>query len=321
LTPPAREGSIDLEVSTMNCPECGKPVPPGVSRCPSCNAVVRERASAAPKKPWALVGVLTAIVVVLLVLLARSWLNRGPDVTAAPAPTQAPAGPPLTQAPAPKVPEAGPPVTAAPSQPPPAPPKEDPDKAAVEAYLRQVSAIEKQRQDIVNDTAQLLVMLQVMKAMAGGLSNAQMDQLLAVDAEEEAAAKEKAKQQTSGQVMGQMQSYSGRLRALDQQFRAIKVPKPAYAFAASYDNALARYVAAIDSLAITLQKAEGVTDPAQATAVITQLQQARSQLTAAVAQGLSAADGQLAALCSKYGIPKPFTVADAPPGDLTGLGG
>lgn len=305
----------------MNCPECGKPVPHNVSRCPACNAVVIERATATQKKPWALVGILAAIVVVLLGLLVRSWLTRGPQVTAAPAPVQAPAGPPLTQAPEPKTPAPGPPVTAAPSQPAPALPKEDPDKAAVEAYLRHVSAIEKQRQDIVNDTTQLLVMIQVMKAMAGGLSSAQIDQLTAIDPEEEAAAKAKARQQTSGQAMGQIQSYSGRLRALDQQFRAIKVPKPAYPFAASYDNALARYVAALDSLAITLQRAEGITDPAQATAVITQLQQARAQLSAAVAQGLSASDAQLAALCSKYGIPKPFTIADAPQGDLTGLGG
>jgi hypothetical protein len=307
----------------MNCPVCGTSVPPGVPKCPSCNAVITERKAPPPppaRKPWAMVGVLSAVVLVLGYLLFRA-LHSGPEITAAPARPLPPPGPSVTQAPAPVVPQAGPPVTGAPSQPAPALPKEDPDKAAVEAYLRQVSAIEKQRQTIVNDTTQLLVMIQVMKAMAGGLSSAKIDELTAIDPEEEMAAKEKAQRQGTGEAMSQMQSYSGRLRTLNQQFRTLRPPKPAYPFASAYDNALARYISAIDSLAITLQSVEKITDPQEATTAITQLQQAKSELTSSVAQGLQTADGQLDALSTRYGIPKPFTVADAPPGDITGLGG
>jgi hypothetical protein len=205
------------------------------------SGVERRPIPAEARKPYALAGILGAIVIALIVALILAMRPKSP-ITQAPAVTPPSLGAPVTQAPAPQAPAPGPPVTAAPSVQPPAPAQADPNKAAVQAYLQKVSYIEKQRQTVVNNLAPALLEASMLQQGMDNPLLGPMSDLLSPDPEAVDAAKEKAKQDTPNAVQQLIDGYVGQLRSLDTQLRAIQpVPTPAFAFARAYDDAFAKY--------------------------------------------------------------------------------
>jgi hypothetical protein len=268
------------------------------------------------RKPYIVAGVLGGAVVILVVALILSLNNRAP-VTQNPSALPPRPGAPLTQAPSASVPQPGAPVTQAPGANPPKVGAEDPDKAAVAAYLQKISYIERQRQLVVNDLSEALLVAQLLQS---GLSNplqGPMADLLEPDAESAAKAKQKATTETGDQAQQTVNSYVDKLRQLDAQLRAtLPVPKPAFEFARAYDNAFAAYAGAMIKIGQVMDQAHR--DPNQASALATQLSQLKGPLQVQAQQGLATADQQLVSLCNRYGIPKPFDVTDTPVGGVTG---
>jgi len=313
----------------MTCPHCGaRDIPDGAAVCPECKHVLPERpgvervpvAPTAARKPFALAGILGAIVIALLVALIFALRPKTP-VTQAPAVSPPVPGPPVTQAPAPQAPAVQAPVTAAPSVKPPTPAAtpEDPNKAAVQAYLQKVSYIEKQRQTVVNNLGPAILEMTILQQ---GLDNpllGPMSDLLAPDPDAVDQAKEKAKRDTPNQTQQVIDGYVNQLRQLDQQLRAIQpVPPPAYAFARAYDEAFAAYASAMVEIGQMMQS--GLQDPSQARAQAGKLSAMKGDFQMRAQQGLIRADQQLSALCQQYGIPKPFDITDTPGGNVTGMG-
>lgn len=307
----------------MTCPHCGAGnIPPDAAVCPECHhqLPVREvpvAAGSAARKPYALAGVLGAVVVVLVVALALALRPRPAVTQVAPAAPPAP-GPPVTQAPAPAAPAPGPPVTAAPAAQPPTPKPEDPNKAAVQAYLNKVSYIEKQRQAVVNNLAPALLEATLLQQGMDNPLLGPMSDLLAPDPEAVDEAKKKAKNDTPNQVQQLIGNYVNQLRQLDQELRSVQpVPTPAYAFARAYDEAFAEYAGAMVQIGQMMQA--GLADPSQARAQAGKLSAMKGNFQMRAQQGLNQADMQLTSLCQKYGIPKPFDITDTPGGTVTGL--
>lgn len=315
----------------MTCPHCGaQNIPDGAAVCPECRHELpsaapgaRPRAEVPPaattaRKPYALAGIFAAIIVVLIVALILALRPKSP-VTQAPATAPPVPGPPVTQAPTPQPPATGPPVTAAPEAKPPAPTPEDPNKAAVQAYLNRVSYIEKQRQAVVNNLAPALLEASLLQQGMDNPLLGPMSDLLAPDPEAVDQAKQKAKKDTPNEVQQVIDGYVGQLRTLDEQLRKIQpVPQPAFAFARAYDEAFAAYAGAMVQIGQMMQV--GLQDPNQARAQAGKLSAMKGDFQLRAQQGLNQADQQLTALCQKYGLPKPFDITDTPGGNITGMG-
>jgi len=317
----------------MTCPHCGTTdIPEGSAACPRCGGPLAlaqgapgargvERVATAPapaRKPYLLAGILAAIIVLLIIALILMWKpNRG--VTQAPQ-VAPPTGPPITAAPVPEAPAVGPPVTQAPAARPPVvqAPVEDPNKAAVQAYIQRVGQIERQRQTLVTNIEPLLIEMTVLKMGMDNPLLGPMADLLEADPEAAMEAKKDATGDSAARVQQILDGYVNQLRVLDQQLRSIQpVPQPAFDFARAYDEALARYAGAIVQISQILTT--GTSDPSQAAAQAQRLSSMKGGLQLQAEQGLRNADAQLTTLTQRYGLPKPFDITDTPRGSVTGL--
>ncbi|HEY3412243.1 MAG TPA: zinc ribbon domain-containing protein [Armatimonadota bacterium] len=314
----------------MICPHCNQEIPDEGFACPKCGkALPRDRTTmsgarpapptvtpvTASRRPYALAGVLAAIVLVLGIVL---FMALRKPVTQANTALPPPPGPPVTAAPTPAAPLPGPPVTEAPRAQPPKLAPEDPNKKAVEAYLQKVSYIEKERQRVVNDLTVALFAMELLKAGVGNPVPESMNWVWGDDPSVEAAAKEKSKTETPDQAQQAIGSYVGKLKALDDQLKATTpIPAPAMPFAQSYNSAFYEYAGAMIQIGQIMQQAKA--DPGQAQALAGQLSGMKGSLGSRKDRALAAADQQLTVLCQKYGIQKPFDVTDTPAGGVTGM--
>lgn len=314
----------------MTCPHCAQEIPDEGFACPRCGkALPRDRTTmsgARPtvptvvpptpsRRPYALAGVLAAIIVVLAIVLAVALHKPVTQAngTLPPAP-----GPPVTSAPTPAAPLPGPPITEAPKANPPQLAPEDPNKKAIEAYLQKVSYIEKERQRVVNDLTVALFALELLKAGVGNPVPPGMEWVWGDDPSVAAAAKEKSKSETPDQAQQAIGDYVGKLKVLDDQLKATTpIPPPAMPFAQSYNSAFYEYAGAMIQIGQIMQQAKS--DPGQAQSLAGQLSGMKGSLGSRKDRALAAADQQLATLCQKYGIQKPFDVTDTPAGGVTGM--
>lgn len=311
----------------MTCPHCGaENLSEGFS-CPSCGKALPREQTTMPgprpvpppepaRKPYALAGVLAAVIVILIVALIFALKPKAPvtgaNSTGAPLP-----GTPVTQAPSPGPPIPGPAVTQAPTAKAPTLPPEDPNKKAIEAYLQKVSYIEKERQRVVNDLTEALLVMQLLQAGMNNPLLGSMSDLLEPDPEAALAAKEKSTKETPDQAQQVISTKVAQLKALDDQLkRTLPIPPPALPFARSYNSAFYAYAGAMIQIGQFMQQSQA--DPSKAASLAGQLSAMKGSLGARKDQALMAADQQLTALCQKYGIQKPFDVTDTPSGAVTG---
>lgn len=315
----------------MICPHCGQNIPDEGFACPKCGkALPRDRttmsgarpeirptpvAAAPNRKPVAIAGVLAAIVIVLLLILL---LRPKPPVYGGNAGTPPPTGPAVTQAPTPAAPNPGPPVTGATTPQAPKIPAEDPNKKAIEDYLQKVSYIEKQRQLVVNDLTEALLVMQLLQSGMNDPLLGSMSDLLEPDPEEARKAKQQSKTETPDQAQQVISDKVAQLKVLDDRLKATgPIPGPAMPFARAYNESFYRYAGAMIQIGQVMQQAKA--DPSKAPQLATGLSSMKGSLGSSAAQGLAAADQQLTVLCQKYGITKPFDVTDTPAGGVTGM--
>jgi hypothetical protein len=195
---------------------------------------------------------------------------------------------------------------------------EDPNKKAIEAYLQKVSYIEKQRQLVVNDLTEALLVMQMLQAGLNDPLTGSMSDLLEPDPEEARKAKQQSKTETPDQAQQVISDKVAQLRALDDRLKATApIPAPAMPFAQAYNESFYRYAGAMITIGQVMQQAKA--DPSKAPQLATGLSSMKGSLGLSAAQGLAAADQQLTVLCQKYGITKPFDVTDTPAGGVTGM--
>ncbi len=257
--------------------------------------------SKSSKAPLIAFLLLVAVAALVAILVMKS---RGPAVTQAPKPAPPLPAPAVTQAPTPAPPPASPPVTAAPTTKPPEP-QVNPNKAAVEAYLAQVAVIEKQRQTTVNNMWPAYVAYLMLKG--GGSYAAQLEELMAVDPQEEAAARKKVQQaDPTAQARKVIEGYSTQMVNLAAQFRRIPVPPVANNFAASYNQVFTSYLQVFNQVMVSLQTQD-----------ITNLNPGAMQ--SQKDQPMMNANMQMDALCRSVGLTKPFEITDSPAGGVAGM--
>ncbi len=297
------EGRGNNSVAAHFCSQCGQEVSSTARFCPNCAArlgaappeaapaAVTGIDAAAQKTRRLLVPALAVAVLVLAIALVVAS-RRQPSVLVAPLPTPAPApsvvsaptqpapvAPPLTNAPT-QPPAAGPAATNAPTPPTPTLP---PDVAA---YLNFLQGIEQRRIAMNNDLSGAMTMM----TAAQGMQGAQADPEGGDDA---------AKQGTQKLSQG-YNDYAVKWQTLIRDFRGTPAPQSCLLLANQYLKFLADYPTVITKLQVALlnHDASGLPDLSGVT-------QVQAQIDADGAQ----ADGALTQLCSRYGVPKPFTIS------------
>ncbi len=286
---------------TRFCAYCAAPMGAEEQTCPSCG---RPRLGApAPHTTmdterqnrllWVALGGAGLLLVILLVMLAK---GRGPGVTQAPT---EPKGPPVALAP-PANP--GPPVALAPRGAQPTPPKPDPMRQAVEAYLLQVEQVEAQRKAVVNNLVPALAAAALARQM-GGLEGL-FDQL---DPDYEAGVSQAPANPAAAQARATIDGYITDLQNQASRLSQIRPPTPANALQSAYFRAFSTYIQ-------VLLRIRGALDapPGQEQAVAAALQRESPGLEAAKTQSLAAADAELARLTQRYGLQRRFSISDQP---------
>jgi hypothetical protein len=233
---------------------------------------------------------LALIAVILMLLLRRS----GPSVAAAP--PAAPSGPPVTAAPA--RPISGPPVVGAKSRP--AAP-EDPNRAALIAYLNRMAQVEAERKGIVNNVYPAMLTLALLKNM-GGMQD--MLQMLDEDVTEEQ--KKQTPPASVQKAEDTMRDYRNQFRGLALEVQRIVPPAPARRFQNGYIYCLGAYDAVLGDIQNSVQTGDqGIA--------------ARGpELSRKVSQALKATDDELQRLLDQYHITRAFTVSDDTSGNVMG---
>ena len=155
-----------MEHSTR-CAHCGAVIGPGVRFCPECGRSTDAR-SPGPW-PWIAGGLAAALALVLLFM----FLLRPKGSSVVSDLPRTPSGPAVVSAP--PRPPSGPPIASAPRAP---GVPEDPNRAAVAAYLQKMAVIEARRKQMVNNLGPALLTLAMLKNL-GGLQD-MMQQLVGI---------------------------------------------------------------------------------------------------------------------------------------------
>ena len=272
------------------CLNCGAALARGQRYCPECGRTTVPRRS--NPWPWIVGGLVGLALVILLILLLRP--PQSPPVTeGAPA---VPKGPPVAEAPS-GLPS-GPPVAAA-NAPPSAPPApEDPNRAAVAAYLERMAAIERRRKEIVNNLYPAMLTMAMLKGM-GGMQD--MLQMLDENLTEEQQTQKPASVEKAEDTM---QQYRDQFRALALDVRKITPPVPAQRFHNGYLISLGAY----DAVVGEIQNAMLAGDQSIA---------ARgAELQGKVRNTLQATDAEMGRLLAQYRLMRTFSVSDDQQGGL-----
>ena len=285
-------------VAARFCPQCGQEVSSTARFCPNCAAPLGASppvtapattldAAAQKSRRLLLPGLVVAVLVLAVALIAAG--RRQPSVLVAPPPAPAPSlvsaptpppAPALTNAPAQPAPPA-PAVTNAPVTPPPVLP---PDVAA---YLTFLEGIEQRRIAMNNDLTGAMAMM----TAAQGMQGAQADPEGGDDA---------AKQGTQKLSQGYA-DYALKWQGLIRDFRAGPAPPQSCLLLANgYLKFLSDYTTVITKLQVALLNHDAGSLPDMSGVV-----QVQSQIDADGTQ----ADGELTRLCSRYGVPKPFSIS------------
>jgi hypothetical protein len=264
---------------------------PGMQFCPECGRPVSQKAP----NPllWVIGGLVGLIIIFLLILLLRPR-KQPPVVNATPF---QPKGPPVVAA-SPR-PPGGPPVVNAPPR---SNAPEDPNRAAVAAYLSKMADIEARRKQIVNNLYPAMLTMALLKNM-GGMQD--MLQMLDEDVDQE----QKKKQEPSSvdKAQSTIESYRSQFRALAMDVQKIPPPPPAQVFHNGYLYSLGAYDAVIGEI----QDAMVASDQSIASK--------GGELKGRVNQALKATDDELARLLQRYHLTRSFTVSDDMAGNLTGV--
>jgi hypothetical protein len=276
------------------CPNCGQEAPRTARFCSQCSySLVGE--PTIPRPPQAfeqrsleakasssktvLISVLGAAVVILLALAGfalnkySSLLNSNVPISAPPviqAPPPPPAAPPVTQAPTVVTPV--PPVTQAPTPAPVVPPP------AIVAYLSFVQQMEQSR--IALDNAQVAAIMPLLGTAQG----------LKLDDDQE-------KSSGTNQINQAMSENLAKWQDLIRTFQQQTPPDGCQDLANSYYKFLQDYTDLSSQIQVALENGD--------TAKVMSLQGAQTQ----VDQDASAADGAVAAICTKYNAKKLFTIS------------
>lgn len=273
------------------CPACGASTnPSGREVTGVVAATTATRKALIP----AMVAALIVLVIVVAILVSKAHQSViasqplpapvAPSVLAVP-PAAPPVAPPITNAPSQPAPKA-PAVTNAPSKKPPVLPAED---ARYLAFLQQ---IEQRRVALDNDPSAAEAMMGSVRSM----------QSAATDPEQQGA---KVNQGMSSLDQG-YSAYQGKYQTLIRDFRSVQPPVDCTEIANKYFAALTDYADIISKTQVILRNIHMGSTPDYGALMQAQgvLQEAQTKVGA----DLSGADNAMQALCTHYGVPKPFQI-------------
>ena len=292
------------------CSKCGHEIASTAHFCPSCGtplgsggpSVTRVEAATDTTRRLLVPGMVAALVVLVIavVLLAHAHAPvtsansqpapSAPSVLSAPA-VPPPSAPAITNAPSQPAPSA-PAVTNAASKPVPTLPPED------ARYLAFLQGIEQRRVALNNDTSGATQMMQAAQGLQGMQGSGQDDP----------EQHNTAVQGSVGKISQGYSDYVTKCNDLARDFRTVNPPPDCTLIANNYMALLTDYAATVSKLQVALVNGDiGAAMGAQG---------AQKQVNTDASQ----ADQQLAALCARFSVPKPFDIqVEGASSPLTGL--
>jgi hypothetical protein len=164
--------------------------------------------------------------------------------------------------------------------------KEDPNRQAVIAYLKKMEEIEGRRKEAVSDLLPGLTSLTVLRSMVGRTEPAPEGSRPRTDPSSLRYAEET------------FNDYRSRLQNIETQARAVKPPKPAFAFHQSYVKAAGDYARVVDDIAAAMNRMDA------------SLGRRIGEFQRRAASPLQSADLELDQLLQRYDLERTFTVGD-----------
>jgi hypothetical protein len=173
--------------------------------------------------------------------------------------------------------------------------KEDPDRAAVIAYLEKMGEIEARRKGVVTNLLPGMMAMSVLKGMMGRQAPVREP------GEGSGPGFDPASLNLAGETRG---DYRGQLRAIEAEARAVRPPAPAAAFHQGYLAALRSYGGVIDEICASMMRLDR------------SLGTRMGALQARADRPLASADGELGDLFRRYELPRTFSVGDGEGGNV-----
>lgn len=271
----------------MKCIKCGNEIPSQSKFCLSCGEAVPTRSEtpaphAPPKKGLGIWAVLAGLVIVILAI-ALGFYVRGSRVTEAtplPNPQQAP----VLNAPAtPNGPQ--PNVLQTDVEKPPLPEKAPPPPEVV-AYIEHLKKVDQARENLQSKEIEVLLNMVPVAAKA---QYEKMFQMTDPDSNS-------SELDTSTEISKAVNQLNRNWQQLCRFFLSVQAPEPCAALAGAYYGALGDVVKQMTDVNQMLAKAQ-----------LGSLQVSKGK-SGSIDDKLDNADRELAAVCSKYGIDKSFTI-------------
>ena len=273
---------------TMKCTKCGNEIPSESKFCLSCGQVVSARserpAPPPPKSKTALWAMLAGLLVVILALVL-AFFPRGSKVTQAP-PIPNPQQTPVLHAPAPPNGPQPNVLQTDVEKPPLKSPEKTPPPPEVVAYLEHLKKVDETREALQSREVEVLLNM-VPVAM-----KAQYEKAFNMDEPEGNA----SDMDSSAEISRAINQLNRDWQSLCQLFLSVQAPEPCANLAGEYYGALGEVIRQVTQVNQMLAKAQ-----------LGSLQVTKGK-SGSIDDKLDAADRELGAVCSRYGIDKSFAI-------------